>query len=235
MQSASGTGRGGAGIGAARKVRVLVVDDHRASAQALTTVMSMQVDLLARSAASGAEAARAAADEEPDVVLVADSLQGEDGIQLATRLMGEHPSIRVLVLTDRHDDLRRSRAMTAGAYGFVSRLDPLEGVLEAVRKTAAGQAVVDLADEGRLRAAGRRRRMPHATERQRSERLSPREREILQLMVDGLEPPEVAERLGISPATLRTHVYNILKKLGVHSKTQAVLLAVRQGRVSTGS
>jgi DNA-binding CsgD family transcriptional regulator len=77
--------------------------------------------------------------------------------------------------------------------------------------------------------------MPHATERQRSERLSPREREILQLMVDGLEPPEVAQRLGIRPATLRTHVYNILKKLGVHSKTQAVLLAVRQGRVSTGS
>jgi DNA-binding NarL/FixJ family response regulator len=214
---------------------VLIVDDHRASAQALTTVMSMQPDLLARSVASGAEAARAAGDVAPDVVLVAASLQGEDGIELAARLVGDHPSARVLLLNEREDDVRRARALSAGVYGFVSRLDPLEEVLEVVRKSAAGQPVVDLSDEARLRTTGRRRRLPHATERQRSERLSPREREILQLMVDGLESPEVAERLGISLATLRTHVYNILKKLGVHSKTQAVLLAVRQGRVSTGS
>jgi DNA-binding NarL/FixJ family response regulator len=235
MQRASETGRAGAGVGAGTKVRVLVVDDHRASAQALTTVMSMQPDLLARSVASHTEAVRTAADEAPDVVLIAASLQGEDGIELAARLMGDHPSTRVLLLNDRDDDVRHARALAAGVYGFVSRLDPLEQVLDVVRKTAAGQTVVDLSDGVGHGTAGRRRRLPHATERQRSERLSPREREILQLMVDGLESPEVADRLGISMATLRTHVYNILKKLGVHSKTQAVLLAVRQGRVSTGS
>jgi NarL family two-component system response regulator LiaR len=214
---------------------VLVVDDHRASAQALTTVMSMQPDLLARSAASGAEAARTGGNEAPDVVLIAASLQGEDAIELAARLRGDHPSARILLLNEREDDLRRARAVAAGVYGFVSRLSPLDGLLEAVRRTATGQALVDLDDEARLRTTGRRRRLPHATERQRSERLSPREREILQLMADGLESPEVAKRLGISLATLRTHIYNILKKLGVHSKTQAVLLALRQGRVSTGS
>ncbi len=214
------------------KIGVLLVDDHRTFVQALAMVLSLQPDMRARTATSGIEAERAAEEELPDVVLMDVAMPGRDGIEVAATLLERYPGLPIVILSAHDDDLLRARALRAGVHGFLSKLEPLDRVIEAVRAARVGQPLLEPADEARLRFQTKRRRVPHGTERQRSERLSAREREILQLMVDGFESPEIVLQLGISPATLRTHVQNILTKLGVHSKTQAVLLAVRQGRVT---
>jgi DNA-binding NarL/FixJ family response regulator len=217
---------------AVRKTDVLVVDDHATFAESLARVLSLEPDLRARIARSGIEAERAVEEAVPDVVLMDVSLPGADGIEVTSRLLREHPGLPIVILSAHDDDPLRARAAAAGVRGYLSKFEPLDRVFEAIREVRAGRALMDRSDEARLRLQGKRRRIPHATERQRSERLSAREREILQLMADGFEPREISQQLGITPATLRTHVQNILTKLGVHSKTQAVLLAVRQGRVT---
>ena len=214
------------------KAKVLIVDDHRTFAQAMAIVISMQPDLAARAVLSGGESERAFAEDPPDVVLMDVAMPGHDGLAAAARMIARHPSVRVLVLSAHDDDLLRDRALGVGVFGFLSKFEPIDAVLDAIRRAVGGEPMPTRLDGTRSRIRGGRRRVPHATERQRSERLSPREREILQLMVDGLESPQIVASLGISPATLRTHIQNILTKLGVHSKTQAVLVAVRQGRVT---
>jgi DNA-binding NarL/FixJ family response regulator len=218
--------------GAVRKTDVLVVDDHATFAESLARVLSFEPDLRARIARSGIEAERAVEEAIPDVVLMDVSLPGADGIEVTSRLLKTYPGLPIVILSGHDDDPLRARAATAGVRGYLSKFEPLDRVIDAIREVRAGGALVDRSDDSRLRLQGKRRRVQHATERQRSERLSVREREILQLMADGFEPREIAEQLGITAATLRTHMQNILTKLGVHSKTQAVLLAVRQGRVT---
>jgi DNA-binding NarL/FixJ family response regulator len=218
---------------ASSKTRVLVVDDHRTFAEAMALVISMQSDMSGRAVLSGSEAERAVLEDTPDIVLIDVAAPGLEGLTMAGRLIALVPSIRVMVLSDHDDELLRTRALLAGVHGFVSKFEPIERVLQAIRTARAGEPLAERSDQAAMKLKGKRRRLPHATERQRSERLSPREREILQLMADGLEPPQIATRLGIAPATLRTHLQNMLMKLGVHSKTQALLMAVRQGKVST--
>lgn len=208
---------------------MLIVDDHRAFAQAMALVLSMQPDLSARAVISGVEADRAILEDPPDVVLI--DISVPRGLPAVARLLKRLPGVRILVLSDQEDLLLRARALGEGVHGFLSKFEPIDGVLDAVRAARNGDAP-ERPNRG-APATQKRRRLPHATERQRSDRLSPREREILQLIVDGLGSPEIVVQLEISPATLRTHVQNILTKLGVHSTTQAVLMAVRQGKVST--
>jgi DNA-binding NarL/FixJ family response regulator len=217
---------------AVRRTDVLIVDDHVTFAESLATVLSLEPDLRARIARSGIEAERAVAQSRPDVVLMDVALPGADGIEVALRLLAAHPALPIVVLSAYDDDPLRTRAVDAGLRGFLSKYEPLGGVIDAIRRVRAGETLMERSDEARLRLNAKRRRVPHGTERQRSEQLSPREREILQLMADGFEPAEIIAQLGITSATLRTHTQNILTKLGVHSKTQAVLLAVRQGRVT---
>jgi two-component system, NarL family, nitrate/nitrite response regulator NarL len=100
-----------------------------------------------------------------------------------------------------------------------------------IRRAAEGDELIDLEERARLARLLRHRRQQQATERQRANRLTPRQVEILQLMADGVGPKEIARRLGVSPLTLRTHVQNILTRLGVHSKVEAIAVAMRQGRV----
>jgi two-component system NarL family response regulator len=215
------------------KTRVLIVDDHRTFAEAVSAVVTMQHDMSGRAVTSGTEAERSVTDDPPDVVLLgavpADHEPGSIG-----RLLELAPGVGVLIVTDDDDDQVRARASRAGAHGFLTTFEPIQQILEAIRTVSSGERMdVRTPEDGsRGASSGKRRRQPHASERQRADRLSPREREILQLMADGSEPAQIVEQLGITPATLRTHVQNILTKLRVHSKTQAVLMAIRQGKVT---
>jgi DNA-binding NarL/FixJ family response regulator len=220
--------------GAPRKAKVLIVDDHRTFAQAMGLVISMQPDLEARAVIAGSESSRALAADPPDVVLVDAAIAARDGLGPDARSPSDGLELKVLVLSGHGDDPVDGGAIGAGVYGYLSKFEPIDAVLDAIRRAVAGEPLSAGGDGRPARSAHGRRRVPHATERQRSERLSPRERQILQLMVDGMEPPQIAADLEISPATLRTHMQNILTKLGVHSKTQAVLVAMRQGKVSAG-
>jgi two-component system nitrate/nitrite response regulator NarL len=154
-----------------------------------------------------------------------------DGIA-ATRSMREsEDDTTVLMLSAQDDDDIAGRALEAGAAGFVSKSVPLKDVVRIVRAAARGEPVLAPEEVRRLTAAARKRREQAAALRERVTRLSARETEILQRMADGASPADIARAMRISPNTVRTHVQNILFKLKVHSKVEALAAAIRFGKV----
>ena len=211
--------------------RVLVVCPRRAHGEALAQAISRWPGVTAWARTTTTDDPEGTGGP-PQVALIDVTGGGFDGGEAASKLRDAAPEVRVLLLGDGEDVAFARHALAAGAHGVVSASEPMVEVIDAIRRAAIGEPpTMEPADS--VSPHDRRRRAPHATERQRAERLTAREREILQLMVDGLEPAEIAVSLRITPATLRTHVQNVLTKLGVHSKTQAVLLAIRQGAVAT--
>lgn len=152
-----------------------------------------------------------------------------DGISLVERIKADHPAIRTVVLADRDDARRAARALQAGASGWVAKDCSLSRLLAVVRGVLRDETHLPPALlTGVLRELTAARR--HRTESERLvESLTPREREVLRCMVAGLGRKAVAERLYLSPHTVRTHMQNVLGKLGVHSTLAAVALARRAG------
>jgi two-component system, NarL family, response regulator DevR len=214
------------------QIHVLVVDDQRTFAEALAAALRLEEDLLARVAGSGEEAMQMIGVERPDVVLLDVQMPGMSGIEVIRKLREAQPDVSVVMLSGHEDDLLRASAMEAGAVGYLSKLAPLADLPEAVRKASRGEALMDPEEMLRLERYLRHRRHQEATERQRTGRLTPRQTEILQLLADGVPVATIAERLGMSRLTLRTHVQNILTRLGVHTKTEAVTVAIRHGKIS---
>jgi two-component system, NarL family, response regulator LiaR len=213
-------------------ISVLVVDDHRAVAEAIRDAFDGDKAFSARAAWSGEEALEAVSRDRPDVVLMDVTMPGIGGLE-ATRKIAEHaPDVKIIMLSAHEDDLVKARALEAGALGYLSKISPMGELVEAVRRAVKGEPLLDQEEVGRLERRLHRRRSQDATEKARANRLSARETEILQLMADGLAPTEIASRLSISQHTLRTHVQNILTKLGVHSKVEAIVVAIRHGKVS---
>ena len=213
-------------------IRVLVVDDQRTFAEALAAALRLERDLDARVAANAEEAVAMVQADPPDVVLLDVQMPGMGGIEAIRRVREARPQVRVVMLSGHDDDLLRATAMEAGAAGYLSKLDPLSELPDAVRKAAGGEALMDPEEALRLERYLRHRRHQEATERQRTNRLTPRQTEILQLLADGVPVATIAQRLGMSRLTLRTHVQNILTRLGVHTKTEAVTVAIRHGKIS---
>jgi DNA-binding NarL/FixJ family response regulator len=137
----------------------------------------------------------------------------------------------VILLTGHVGDLTTARAAQAGASGCLPKTEAVIDLAGAVRRAHAGESLMDPDEvEASLRRL-RHRRKQEATIEQRLERLTPRELEILQLIADGVASDEIAPTLGVSPHTLRTHLQNVLTKLKVHSKLDAVVLAIRHGKI----
>jgi DNA-binding NarL/FixJ family response regulator len=214
----------------AEEISVLVVDGQRTVAEALARAMGAEAGIRARSAATVQEATDAVRLERPDVLVMDTGAPG--AAEAASSLAGGDPTVPIVVLSDQHDDVTRRQAYESGARVFLTKRVPLDDLVAAIRATRSGGDPLDPAESARLLGPSHRRRTQHASERQRAERLSLREREVLQLMADGASPLEIARRMDITANTLRTHVQNILTKLGVHSRTQAVIVAVRHGKVS---
>ncbi len=211
---------------------MLVVDGQRTVAEALAKAMGAETGIRARAAATVQEATDAVRLERPDVLVMDTGAPG--AVEAAATLAQGEPSVPIVVLSDQHDDVTRRRAYESGARAFLTKRVPLDDLVAVVRATSGGLPVTTVPPAGPMHASSRRR-MEHASERQRAERLSMREREVLQLMADGASPRDIARRMSITPNTVRTHVQNILTKLGVHSRTQAVIVAVRHGKVSARS
>jgi DNA-binding NarL/FixJ family response regulator len=213
-------------------ITVLVVDDHRTFAEALGVALGLERDLTVHVASSGHDAIEEAEHAPPDVVLIDMEMPGMGGVETTRRITEMAPEVRLIAVSAHDDDLVKARAVEAGAAGYISKLAPLDEVADAVRTVHRGDSLLDRFELRRLQRRLKHQRHQDSTERQRANRLTPRQREILQLMADGVPGPDMATRLGVSPATLRTHVQNILMKLGVHSKTEALALAIRHGKVS---
>jgi DNA-binding NarL/FixJ family response regulator len=216
-------------------ISVLVVDDHRTFAEALAIAVGMDPDIDASAAWSGLQAQEIVASRRPDVVLMDVEMPGLGGTETIRRIREIHPRARVIAVSAHDDDLSKGRAIEAGAIGYLSKLMPIAELPDIVRRAHAGAAIIEPEEAERLLRHLRHRRHQIATERQRANRLTPRQVQILQLLSDGVSSPDVAEQLNLQPSTLRTHVQNILMRLGVHSKVEAVAVAMRHGKISTES
>jgi DNA-binding NarL/FixJ family response regulator len=218
----------------ARPISVLVVDDHRTFAEALAVAIGLERDLSARVAWSGLEALQMVQRDRPDVILIDLQMPGLSGIETIRRIRELHSNAAVLVISAHDDDLSKARSIEAGARGFVSKLTPLSEVPALIRRTRSGKPLLEPEETDRLLRLLRHRRHQLATERQRANRLTPRQVQILQLLSDGVPMAKISERLSMTSATLRTHVQNILTRLGVHTKVEAVAIAIRNGKISGG-
>jgi DNA-binding NarL/FixJ family response regulator len=212
------------------RIRLLICDDHRVLTDALVAIVASQDDLemAAGPVHDPAEAVQRCVELRPDVVLMDLSFDGEMGGLRATRQIAERsPNTRVVIMTAHHDDRLRVEAVEAGAAAYLSKTEGASAVLDAARSAARGEVVFDARELAHVVARVARARASDRDVRARFDRLTRREREVLELLTTGLRNDEVAARLYLSPFTVQTHVGNILGKLGVRSKTEAVTLALR--------
>lgn len=233
--SASGTGRAGRADGARGKtITVLIVDDQRTFGEALELALAREKDLRVIEVATDAtQAIQAATEHQPDVVLMDVAMPGMNGIEATRRIKEADPDAAVLILSGYEDEHLLARAVAAGAAGMLQKTEAILNVATSVRRAHRGEPLHDEDEvEGAMRRL-RHRRDKDADAKQRVDRLTPRETEILSLMAEGRSQDDIATVLGMSPNTLRTHIQNVLTKLGVHSKVEALALAIRHGKVHT--
>lgn len=204
-------------------IRVGVAEDHPLARESLVQLLESAEDILIVGEAADGEEALALADSvgEPDIFLVDIRLPGIDGLEVTRRLSDEHPDVRVIILTTNEDPAYATEAMKAGAKAYVLKSADGEEVLETVRMVARGHAVLD---RGVWDALAEQRRT-------RAEQfgLTAREMDVLGLLGRGYRNREIAESLGISQSTVKTHVARIFKRLDVGDRTDAVITAFRLG------
>jgi DNA-binding NarL/FixJ family response regulator len=212
------------------RTRVLVVDDHRSFAGALVIAIDHQDDMHSVGTASSiAEALAGVEASTPDVVLMDIRLPDGDGIEATERVLELRPGTRVVILTGHTDVEVLARAASAGASGFLPKESSIAAVIGAIRAAQNGEMLVD----GSTLAAILGRVAPAASATQRAATdaaaLTPRERDVLALMGQGLDPHAIAAGLGISLHTCRGYQKGIMGKLDAHSQLEAVVVASRMG------
>ena len=206
-------------------IRILIVDDHGVVRQGLRMYLALDPELeVVGEATNGAEALRLARELEPDVVLMDLLMPVMDGIAATEAIRRELPDVEVLALTSVLEDSAVYGAMRAGAIGYLLKDTEADELCRAIKAAAAGQVQLSPSVAARLL-----REVPPL---QHPEPLTERETEVLRQLAQGKSNKEIAAALVIAEKTVRTHVSNILGKLGVTSRTQAALHAVRSGLVS---
>jgi NarL family two-component system response regulator LiaR len=214
-------------------IRVLLVDDHAVVREGLRNFLALQDGLeIVGEASDGDEAIEQAQRLEPDVILMDLVMPGLDGIGAMRQLRARSPTSRVIVLTSFLEDERVLPAIQAGAAGYLLKnVEPAE-LARAIRAAHAGEAIIDPTAAARLVHAIADDARPRVEE---PERLTRRERDVLELIARGRSNKRIALELGISEKTVKTHVGHLLAKLGVSDRTQAALMAVEEGLVSPRS
>ena len=208
---------------------MLVVDDHEVVREGLRAFLELQDGIeVAGEATDGEEAIAVAERLDPDVVLMDLVMPKLDGLAAMRGLRERVPRARVIVLTSFLDDDKLLPALRAGAAGYLLKNAPPPEVARAVRAAHAGEALLDPVVAARLVET-------LAGDGDPLDRLTPREREVLELIGRGFPNKRIARRLEVSEKTVKTHVGHVLAKLGVTDRTQAAVVAVRAGLVDPGS
>jgi DNA-binding NarL/FixJ family response regulator len=208
-------------------IRILLADDHSVVRQGLKMFLALDPELeVVGEAANGQEAFRLAQELQPDVVLMDLLMPVMDGIAATAAIRQQLPDTEVVALTSVLEDASVVNAVKAGAIGYLLKNTESDALIRAIKAAAQGQ--VQLAPEAQARLM-REVRAPDSPEQ-----LSERETDVLRLVAVGKANKEIARELGIGEKTVKTHVSSVLGKLGVVSRTQAALHAVRIGLVPTG-
>ncbi|SDS08509.1 response regulator [Microlunatus soli] len=234
------------GSGDGTPIRVIVVDDQGIVRDGLVTVLSLLDGIEVLGAAdNGRRGVELVAELHPDVVLMDLRMPELDGVAATAVITAEHPQTAVLVLTTFDDDASIAGALRAGARGYLTKDASRDDIAAALRSVARGQATFDAAVSARLvsgldgpaSAADPGSGDDHgsagadspstAVGRSEVDQLTPRERDVLRLIGEGLNNSEIADRLFVSTATVKTHINNLFAKLGLRDRAQAVRLANR--------
>jgi DNA-binding NarL/FixJ family response regulator len=212
-------------MGRVQAVRVVIVDDHAVFAEALSAALDAVDDLTTVGTAySLAEAFALVEETNPDVAVVDYRLPDGRGSELITKLRDQGSDVRVVILTASADEVAFLDALDAGCAGYVTKDRPLVDVVDSVRAAAGGELAVSPTLLGRVLPQLRRDEAARST-------LTAREREILELVADGVPNKTIAVQLSLRLNTVRNHVQNVLTKLGAHSKLEAVAIATRSGLI----
>jgi DNA-binding NarL/FixJ family response regulator len=217
-----------------RSVRVLVADDQTVVREGLVMLLSLSpgVEVVA-AAADGDQALELARLHHPDVVLMDLRMPRTDGVAATRRILDELPSTRVIVLTTYADDESVFAALEAGARGYLTKDAPAAEIQRAIRTVYAGEALLDPSVQRRLieRTLGSASTSSVTPVQTYPDNLTLRETEVLREIAAGLSNREIAERLVISEATVKTHVNNIFSKANLRDRAQAVVYAINHGLV----
>lgn len=216
-----------------RPVRVVLADDQRLIRESLSTLLGLLegIELIAN-AADGQEALDLVEQNRPDVVLMDLRMPRLDGIEATRRLRERHPDVRVIALTTFADDESVLGALRAGAQGYLTKDASSEQIHDAILAVAAGEATLDPAVQHHVvaaLAADDPAAEAHAPAPKLPAGLTPREAEVLALIAEGLTNAEIAERLVVSPTTVKSHVNHLFAKAGLRDRAQAVNYAYRTG------
>jgi len=213
-------------------IRVLVVDDQTVVREGLELLLGLSPGIeVAGAASDGEEAVRLVAERRPDVVLMDLRMPRVDGVEATRRITRDYPETRVVVLTTYADDASIFGALEAGARGYLTKGASAQEIQRAIRMVHAGEALLDSAVQLRVicAAVGQGRDHSRRREAKLPDDLTPREAEVLGLMAQGLNNREIAARLVITEATVKTHTNNIFGKAGLRDRAQAVVYAIRHG------
>jgi two-component system invasion response regulator UvrY len=208
-----------------RRISVLLVDDHAVVREGYRRLLEREGSLVVLGeAATAAETLRFDAEFEPDVIVLDIGLPGVSGIEILRRIIARRPAARVLMFSMYQDGIYATRALDAGARGYLSKASAPELLVEAVRSVAGGRRYVspDVEQAMTLQSSSANR-LVHS--------LSTRELEVLRMLAQGYGIEKIGERLGLSPKTAANHQSSIKQKLGAHSALQLILIAQQFGLI----
>jgi two-component system, NarL family, response regulator LiaR len=202
-------------------IRVMLVDDHTMVRRGLATFLRVFDDLeLAGEAESGEAAIQLCAEVSPDVILMDMVMPGMNGATTTRQIRQKFPKVQIIALSSFKEGELIKTALAAGAIGYLLKDVSADDLAQAIRAAHSGRATLSSEATQSLVQTANQPPMPGLD-------LTEREREVLKLMIEGLNNPQIASSLSVSPSTIKSHVSNVLTKLGVASRTEAVTLALR--------